>query len=41
MVKIMSDFQAYCKQDNMPSYNNLGQDYPINLPTRIREEPYL
>jgi len=31
MTKIMPDFRACCKQDNMPSYNDLGQDYPIKL----------
>jgi hypothetical protein len=35
----MPDFRAYRKQDKMPSYNDLGQEYPIKLPTRIREEP--
>ena len=39
MTKIMPDFSAYCKQDNVPSYNNLDGRYPIKLPTQIREEP--
>ncbi|MDP2325885.1 MAG: hypothetical protein Q8N51_17920, partial [Gammaproteobacteria bacterium] len=39
MTKIMPDFRAYRKQDNMPSYNDLGQDYPIKLPTQTRDEP--
>ena len=39
MTKIMPDFRAYRKQDKMPSYNDLGQEYPVKLPTRIREEP--
>jgi hypothetical protein len=39
MTKIMPDFRAYRKQDKMPSYNDLGQEHPIKLPTRIREEP--
>ena len=38
MTDIMPDFRAYCKQDKMPSYNDLGQEHPIKLPTRIREE---
>ena len=28
----MPDFRAYGKQDNMPSYNDLGHDYPSNYP---------
>ena len=40
MTEIMPDFQAYRKQDKMPPYNDLGQEHPIKLPTRIREEPY-
>jgi hypothetical protein len=39
MTKIMPDFSAYCKQDNVPSYNDLDGRYPIKLPTQIREEP--
>ena len=35
----MPDFRAGCKQDNMPSYNDLGQHYPIKLPTQTREDP--
>ena len=38
-MKIMPDFRAYGKQDNMPSYNDLGQDYPIKLPTQTHDEP--
>jgi hypothetical protein len=37
----MPDFSAYCKQDNVPSYNDLDGRYPIKLPTQIREEPYV
>jgi hypothetical protein len=39
MTEIVPDFRAYCKQDKPLSYNDLGQDYPIKLPTRMREEP--
>ena len=39
MTKIMPDFRAYCKQDKIQSCKDLHQDYPIKLPTRIRDEP--
>jgi hypothetical protein len=39
MTEIMPDFSAYCKQDNVPSYNDLDENHTIKLPTRIREEP--
>jgi hypothetical protein len=39
MTEIVPDFLACGKQDNMPSYNDLGQDYPIKLPTQTRDEP--
>ena len=39
MTKIVPDFRAYCKQDKLPSYNYLNQDYPIKLPTQTRDEP--
>jgi hypothetical protein len=39
MTKIVPDFRAYCKQDNLASYNYLNQDYPIKLPTQTRDEP--
>ena len=41
MTKIVPDFRAYCKQDKLPSYNYLDQDYPIKLPTQTRDEPSL
>jgi len=41
MTKIMPDFRAYCKQDKIQSCNDLGQDYPFKLPTRIRDEPHI
>lgn len=40
MTEIVPDFLACGKQDNMPSYNDLGQDYPIKLPTQTRDEPF-
>mgnify|MGYP007082007077 CR=1 FL=1 len=39
MTEIVPDFRAYGKQDNMPSYNDLGQDHPLKLPTQTRDEP--
>jgi hypothetical protein len=36
--EIMPDSNASCKQDNMPSYNDLGQNYPIKLPTQTRAD---
>jgi Family of unknown function (DUF5670) len=39
MTKIVPDFLVYCKQGNMPSYNDLGRDYSIKLPTQTRDEP--
>ena len=38
--EIMPNSDAYCKQDNVPSYNDLGQNYPIKLPTLTRDEPF-
>ena len=40
MTEIVPDFRAYCKQDKPLSYNDLGQDYPVKLPTLVREEPF-
>ena len=31
-MEIVPDFRACCKHDNMPSYNDLGHDYPSNYP---------
>ena len=39
MMEIVPDFRACCKHDNLPSYNDLGQDYQIKLPTQTHEEP--